>query len=335
MKKKSNHTNKAFKKVKNLELVLKELNNELKDSFSNDFSLPKKPIILIMGCARSGSTLLLQFLAESGLFSYPTNLIARFYKNPYLGIKVQQALLDFDPLNQIGFNLDEKKFDSNLGKTIGALAPSEFWYFWREYFNFSKSNFNYLDKNELSKIDVNEFLKKVAAFETLTSKPLVMKGMMLNWNIPFLHSIYDKFIFINLKREPLSNANSLINAREKYFSDKEVWYSFKPKEFEILKKEPYQKQVVGQVYYTNKAVDDGLKNVPASNVIDITYEKFCNNPYCIIENLKEKYTALGFTLDSNLMSEKFKEKSFNKSNTINLSETEIKVMEDYLKIISK
>jgi len=324
---------KGFKKDDRLEKVLFELNDELKDSFSDKLEHPNKPIILIMGCARSGSTLLLQYLSQTGLFSYPTNLIARFYKNPYLGIKIQQALLDFDPLNQIGFELTDKQYSSKLGKTFGALAPSEFWYFWRQYFDFSKRQYNFLNKENLSAINSDSFLKKIAAFELITSKPLVMKGMMLNWNIPFLHKMYDKFIFVNLERDIIVNGQSLLNARNKYFNDIETWYSFKPKEYDDLKNRPAQEQVIGQVYYTQKAVKEGLKLVPNKNKITISYENFCKNPIGLVEEVQKKFTQLNTKLSAKTLSEENKKVVFTPNKELMLSIEELESMSNFLKRI--
>jgi len=282
-----------FKKSQSLEKVLIRLNDYISQPPVIRLKLkPTKPIILIMGCARSGSTLLMQWLCSLGLFSYPSNLIARFYKNPYLGILVQQALLEFDPLNQIGFENAKinESFDSNLGRTHGALAPSEYWYFWRQFFNFS--GLNMLSDFELSKVDHGLFLSQLASFENLISKPLLMKGMMLNWHIPYLYSIYSKFFFINIQRDPLFNAQSLLLSREKFFGDKEKWYSFKPAEYEYLKSKCALEQVAGQVIFTQRTINKGLKAIPEQNYISINYESFCANPVSIFNKIKKKYEFL-------------------------------------------
>ena len=287
----------AFKKNNDLELVLAEINRLIAPLNQENLTLPKKPIILVMGCARSGSTLLMQYLASLGNFSYPTNLIARFYKNPYLGILIQKALVELDDSNQIGFKSEITEFNSDLGKTSGALQPSEFWYFWREYFKFS--TYNFLSENEQELVDTNLFFKKLSAFESLTNKPLLMKGMMLNWNIPYLYSIYNKFIFINLERDVIDNAQSLLQARQSFFGDKTKWYSFKPLEYESLKNKTPEEQVIGQVMYTQNAIKQGLKEIPLSNQITINYNEFCLNPSSIIGALNLKFKSLGLELDLN------------------------------------
>ena len=46
---------------------------------------PKLPVLLIVGNPRSGTTLLYQWLAATGLFAYPSNIMSRFYRAPYIG----------------------------------------------------------------------------------------------------------------------------------------------------------------------------------------------------------------------------------------------------------
>jgi hypothetical protein len=279
-----------FKKNQMLEHALNDMNNLIEPLAKTKLSLPQKPIVLILGNARSGSTLMLQYLSSLNIFSYPSNLIARFYKNPYLGIRIQQSLLEFDASNQLEFENNSEKFKSNLGKTSGALAPSEYWYFWREYFKFGE--INKLNPEELLKVDSEGFLKKLSALENLTGQPLVMKGMMVNWNIPYLYSIYPKFIFVNLKRDKISNAQSLLKARKIFFNDAEKWYSFKPEEYKELSKKSVVDQVVGQVYYTQEAIDEGLETIPKTNIIDISYEEFCENPSELVNSIKLKFNDL-------------------------------------------
>jgi hypothetical protein len=289
-----------FKKDSSLEESLKALNGHIENINIPALNLPEKPIILIMGCPRSGSTLMMQYLAASGLFSYPSNLISRFYNNPYMGILVQQVLLEKDPNNQLDFNLTKDFYQSNLGKTKGALAPSEFWYFWRTFFE--QSGINKFDEKTLRQVNQTHFLKKLSAFECLTGKSPVMKGMILNWNIPYLHSIYNRFIFINLTRDIVPNAKSLLNARRSFFNDETKWYSFKPPEFETLRSKTPIEQVVGQVYYTNKAISDGLSQLPSSNIINIAYEEFCKTPSYLIQQISQRFEEFNFHLETNIKS---------------------------------
>jgi hypothetical protein len=67
-----------------LNLLNSNLENTEKDLISQ-FKEPQYPVVFIVGVARSGSTLLYQYFAQSSFFSYPSNIISRFYKAPYIG----------------------------------------------------------------------------------------------------------------------------------------------------------------------------------------------------------------------------------------------------------
>ena len=325
----NNERTSFFKKDDRLEDVLTEINAEIESIFKKKLKKkPDFPIVLIMGCARCGSTLLLQWLASLNIFSYPSNLISRFFRNPYFGIRIQQGLIEYDSTNQLDMTSNNRiKFSSSLGKTIGALEPSEFWYFWRQYFKFGE--YNILPDSELNFVDTDDFLQKLSAFEMLTGKPLVMKGMMLNWHIPFLYSINPKFIFIDLKRNHFFNAQSLLFAREKFFSNRDKWYSFKPEEHEFLAKREPLAQVAGQVIYTRKAIDKGMGEIPDVNKILLTYEKFCSKPFLLLEELKQKFNLLGYSLNTNNI-EKSSLNPIEVRDEIRLKEAEVKKLKNYL-----
>ena len=285
-----------FKKNDDLEIALTDLNKLISTvNCEVEFSQPERPVVLLMGCPRAGSTLMLQWLASLGVFSYPSNLIARFYKNPFIGIRAQQSLLELDPLNQLGFKENTNNFTSELGKTQGALSPSEFWYFWREYFEFGE--INRLNADQLKNVNRERFLNQIGAFEFLTGKPLVMKGMMLYDHIPFLYSLNKNFVFVDLSRDLFFNAQSLIFAREQFFDDRNKWYSFKPQEYVTLKDKNPMEQVAGQVYYIRNSIDNGLAQIPESNQLSIDYSAFCSNPKALLLNIKSKFAQLGFNLD--------------------------------------
>ncbi len=282
---------KQFLKNTNLESLLIELNGLLspvQDNVTVNFHKPEYPVVFIVGCARAGSTLLMQWLANTGEFAYPTNFISRFYSAPFIGAKIQQMLTDPKYRFKDEF-LDLKKhamYKSELGKTSGLLAPNEFYYFWRRFFKFGEVQ--YLDKTEISKIDIKKFCSELASLQAVFEKPLAMKGHIINWNISFISRIIPNSIFVHVKRKPIFNAQSLIEAREKFYGDLNEWYSFKPIEYPMLKElDPY-KQVAGQVYFTNRAIHQELSKIPSRRQLEINYEEFCKSPSKIYEQLGER-----------------------------------------------
>lgn len=265
------------------------------------FNKPKKKVFFIVGCARSGSTLLYQYLAKTNLFAYPTNLVSRFYYAPYVGARVQQLLLDNDSKGEI-FNIENNQFEyeSKLGKTSGAGAPHEFWYFWDRFFKFD--DLQQLSEKSKKNINWELFNKELHAFESAFDKPILMKAMKLNWHLDLLVKNIPNVHIIFIKRDVLYNAQSLLQAREDFFGNKESWYSFKTENYSELNKLSPEKQVVHQVFGTNKAIQQQLDLLEKSQYTTINYEDFCESPNELMINL---YKSAGLTLRGELLNSQF------------------------------
>jgi len=221
------------------------------------------------------------------LFTYPTNLVSRFYYAPYLGARLQEMLFDVDFQGEMQIARNDEAFSSRLGKTRGILSPHEFWYFWRRFFEFGEDQL--LEEASFDPTKGVEFIRELRAFQSVKWLPLVLKGMMLNWNIPYLASLYDRSCFLFVRRETMANAESLVRTREEFFGDVRKWYSFKPPGFcSVLHLEP-QEQAIWQVLETNAAIQCGLTQLCASQIFEVDYEEFCHDPWVVIEQIGERW----------------------------------------------
>lgn len=318
---------KHFRRNENLESLLNELNNLLapvEDDVIQKYSTPQYPSVFLVGCARSGSTVLMQWLANTNEFTYPTNIISRFYRAPYIGAKIQQMLSDpkFRYRNEFADFGSPISFNSELGKTSGVLSPNEFFYFWRRFFKFGE--IQYLDEASLNQIDTIKFCAELAAIEAVFNKPLAMKGLIVNWNIPFIHKILPKAIFVYIKRNLTYNAQSLIEARESFLGDRTKWYSFKPIEYSKLEHlDPY-KQVAGQVFYTNRSIEQGLSQIDDKNWMLIEYENFCESPNIIYQQLCQKLALHGYKLSPEYIGPEH----FDSTNQVRLPQAQFNLISD-------
>lgn len=290
-----------FQRNKSLESFLTEVNADL---WHVEESLlpahkPAFPLVFVMGPLRSGSTLLTQWLANTGLFAYPTNLLSRFYRAPIMGAKLQLLLADerYNFRDELKDFSQPVSFDSENGKTKGALAPNEFWYFWRRFLPFG--NIDYLPTSELfEKVDTKTLIAEFSGMMGVFNKPISLKAMILNYNIDFLDALFEKAVFIHCKRDPLTNMESALNARKRQLGDIDKWYSFKIPEYpELSRLDPYE-QVAGQIFHVNKAVEQGLENVAQHKKMTVQYEDFCRRPEAVFDQLKSKLGANGYDLDA-------------------------------------
>lgn len=290
-----------FRRNAELEGLLDELNGLLAGPQAEVLAAhtrPRQPVVFVMGCARSGTTLAMQLLAASGWFGYPSNLISRFYAAPYIGARIQQMLVArkyaFGDELAAGAGDGALDFSSALGKTRGMLAPNEFWYFWRRYF--PPIDVHPYSENQLQGVDQAGFRAELAALEAALERPLAMKGMIMNWNIPFLAELLDNVLFVHVKRDPFFNMQSLWLARRQFFGDDAAWYSFKPPEYEALRQRPVAEQLAGQVFHTNRAIEAGLAQVPEASRLVLDYEELCLDPAAVLARLAARLEQLGCRL---------------------------------------
>ena len=284
----------AFRRNARLEELLDTLNRFL--ACSEQAALKQyseqqmdHPVVFVMGPHRSGTTLFMQWLANSGVVAYPTNMLSRFYGAPLVGASIQILLTDprFNFRNEIlDFN-SRIRYDSENGKTEGALAPNEFWYFWRRFLPFRE--LDWLSDEELFRVvDRKSLVDELSGLTRVFGKPFALKGMILNYNIPYLDSIFKNALFVQIKRDPVTNVASILDARKRQLGSEKEWYSFKIPEYPQLKDLDPITQSAGQLHYINKAVSLGMSNLDEGRRLVVQYESFCQNPVATYAQLVEK-----------------------------------------------
>jgi hypothetical protein len=282
----------SFSRNPELEKLLKDINSSLwicEERILDNYQLAHFPLVLIMGPMRSGTTLFMQWLANTGLISYPTNLLARFYQAPIFGAKIQLLLTDphYNFRDELWEFTHQSDYRSENGKTKGILAPNEFWYFWRRFLA-DPGRDVWADDELRQSMDTQTMLAELAGVMDVFQRPFAAKAMLFNYNIPYLDSIMDKVIFVQIKRDPVANVASVLDARNRQLGSENAWYSFKIPEYEQLKDLDPVQQVAGQVHYINNAVTQGMEKVDEARKLVVQYEEFCANPEKIFKSLTRK-----------------------------------------------
>jgi len=316
----------VFQPNKSLDQLIAELTAILKplqQNIQSQFTENSYPFLFIVGAPRSGTTLLLQWIASLGDFAYPTNLLNRFSYAPYLGAQIQKILFDkkYDFGNEFADLKSSLNYQSNLGKSQGALATNEFQFFFRQYMN----NFepSYLNSKELEQVNFDGIKKGLISIEKAFEKPFVVKLTMLQCHLTEIYKHIPNAIFLFVKRDPLYNMQSLLLAREKYFGNRKVWWSVKPKEYEMLKDMDEYHQVAGQVYFTNESIASEVEEISEAHKIVVNYESFCSNPDLIFDILSKKLDILGFSVNSIFKkSSSFVDSNINKISVFELDKLE-------------
>jgi len=260
-------------------------------------SQPQWPVGCIIGNPRSGSTLLLQFMASTGMFSYPTNVLTRFAYAPYIGALIQKMLFNskYDFHGDFADIQSQINFTSELGKSKGALATNEFQHFFRNYMpNF---DVEWLNDDALKKVDCKALAKGLASIEKAFNQPFITKANILQYNLEFFDREISSLFYMYIKRVPIFIMQSILISRQKYYDTRDIWLSVKPKEYEHLKDMDIYHQIAGQVYFTEMAIEDGLRYVSERNKLTIEYESLCEDPKTFYRRIVKKYASLGCDLN--------------------------------------
>lgn len=291
---------KEFKKNKKLDNLLADLIEVLKplqQKIEKRFKKMNYPFLFIVGCPRSGTTILLQWLASLGVFSYPSNFLTRFAYSPYVGALVQTMLFnkEYDFNNDFYDIQSSINFKSILGKSKGALAVNEFQHFFRNYMD----NFDpeYLSEEQELKVDFEGIKYGLNSITETTNKPFVTKLFMLQYNLSNVITNMERSLLLHIRRKPLFNMQSIYFARIKYFNDINIWLGAKPKEYRWLKDMDIYHQIAGQVYFTYKKIKSQLKNFKNENKLVLKYEKFCETPEIYYQKIIKKLRKLYYKID--------------------------------------
>lgn len=272
---------------------------------NDEFSVPKYPVVVVVGCPRSGTTFLTQLLAATGAFAYPSNLIARFAYAPHIGALIQQLLLnpEYDLGNEFSDLRSGSNFASNVGKTSGALGINEFFHFWRRFFPHHDPG--HLEEGELESVKIGQMRQELASIQAVFGAPFMSKGMMLQYNLAHFAKAMPELKIVHVKRDPLYLMQSVTQARLKYYGTDKIWWSVKPKEYSFLKDSEPATQVAGQVLFTDQAIQSQIKDLPTNRWITACYESVCKDPRKFLKELAERFDIPDVANDMTLVAQEY------------------------------
>lgn len=305
-----------YKKDQKIEDLFSNFNQKLSELESEEiasFDSPRQDVIFIVGPQRSGTTLLMQLIANRFIVNYPDNLIARFWKAPYLGAQLKSKL-DYNP---------DLSLKSDLGFTNGIAQPHEFGYFWKRWFDDYQLPF-FSEKNS------SELNKELAAWQSINEMPLVFKNLIqVVPNLDHLAKSIDNCKFIFVSRDDLYVIQSTLQSRKKLFGNTKSWFGIKPNHFsKIIEQSDPLLQCTEQVFYLNQQLSNFKKSLNPKRYCTVNYEKLVDNPNLELDKI-ESHFVLNNKSDFNL------EDFIDNRNNINLNHFEIEKVMSHLSKLEK
>ena len=245
----------------------------------------KKPVIII-GCPRSGTSLLFTILSTSrylwSLYRESNDIWENFYN--LTGKEFKNEVLTSEDLNEEVKNLLLNEFHKY------SFNNYYLGYFVREY----------LQKNSLLKTLLTQanFLYK---HSTLEEYRLVEKTPKNCFRISFMNKLFDDCKFVFLKRDGRSNINSLLEGwklKGKYIRMKNPsitlsikgyegngWNFVMPPDWENYTNRSLEEVCAFQWVSSNKAAIEGLKLIDERRKHIVSYEELSSTPYETVKKL--------------------------------------------------
>ena len=236
------------------------------------------PAIFVLALPRSGSTVTYQSICHGLEVNYLSNLWSLLYQLPFLGgrLSARRALSH------------RSDFTSEHGFVAGLDGPAEglkFWQWWLDC-GLSDADCASLPTAKLAKR--TSYLRDVFSALACTGQPFATSYLGHTLVPERVQRAFPGAVFIRLKREPVSNALSLLKSMRKGDSD---WFSVRPRECDVLQTETEYERVAAQVYWLNRRLDDD--SCSDSQMLTIHYEDLCENPEREIERVRNWCCEMG------------------------------------------
>jgi LPS sulfotransferase NodH len=270
-----------FLKDPETELFLEEMNRHLKPMEERLYAVdaPDQPFIFVVGLPRSGTTLLSQILAAGLEIGYVNNLMSRFWLAPVTGLRLSRAVCGSSRAST---------FRSSYGATSDPMDVHEFGYFWRHWLQ--KRTFQ--DVRDAHKaedlIDWCGLRRVLANLQAQFKAPMVFKNIFGSYHIDRLHRELGQVVYLYVERDPLDVAVSILQARQKYYSDINKWWSYVPPDYEKVINEDHWTQIAGQVHYLKRYYSRNFSRFPEpQRVVHVKFSDLCNNPRGVISRVQD------------------------------------------------
>jgi LPS sulfotransferase NodH len=239
------------------------------------------PLIYIVGAPRSGTTLLSQVVSRYLPVGYISNLAARFWLRPSVGIALARTVLGDDARSRIGFK-------SAFGVTDAPEGPHEFGYFWRHWLRLDQAPTHHLSDTALATLD-SAGLRHALEHEILASfgTPVAFKNVICGFHAAFLSSLHPASLFVHITRDLRATAASVLHSRNQRYGAYDTWWSLKPSTYPFFPAPcDAADEVVRQVVDCRREMTAELAR-PGVHALSVEYGDFCRDPLAVLRRIAD------------------------------------------------
>ncbi len=239
---------------------------------------PKRdiPPIFIVGLPRVGSTLASILATRHLRCAYFSNLLMATPASPVITAMLAGPRRAFGGTDDLG---------NRFGETSQSQAPSQGYRFWNLHLGTSEVPAP-LDDGRKAVLR-----QTIAALQGIAGGPFINKWQKNGLRIPFLADLFPGSVFIEVTRDPLETALSILSARRASPDGESRWFSVRPSTLGLSDYFNVHEQIAAQIVATRAILDRDLGSLPTANVQTYAYTAICADPQSWLKRVASRYEA--------------------------------------------
>jgi hypothetical protein len=245
-----------------LDMLLRRREQKLYDSAT----APQRPVLLVCGAPRSGTTVCSQILIHHLPVAYLTNLTAVFPRSPIMA----QRLFRLDLRNEA---VTPRSF---YGKTRHWWGPNDALYLWDRWLGKDRTR----APESLSAEARDRMRRFFATVETAAGRPVLNKNNSLDHSAHLVAEALETAHFLCVVREPLFLAQSLYQARFDIHGSEDESYGVRPPVADESL-DPLE-EVARQALYHQQLAELQRSRVGPGRFHILSYDDVCADPAEIV-----------------------------------------------------
>lgn len=238
---------------------------------------PPYPPIFVLGPPRSGTTLLMQVLAQRFHTCYFTNFIDRFHASPVVAGAVARAFGGCKVIS--GYN-------SHYGRTSHWNDPSDGTKTWLRWFPYAPV---YSPLNSIPNQAVQEIRATVALYERIYNAPFINKAQRNNGRLLELDRIFPDALFIRIHRSPVRIIQSILHAMNNDLRGHDIWFSLRPSNHAEITTTDLLEHVCEEIFFTEKDITRDSRTIGEHRIFNLEYDNLCAEPANVLAAIKRFY----------------------------------------------
>lgn len=231
---------------------------------------PQRPVVLVTGAPRSGTTVLSQALIHHLPVTFFNNLTAVF---PHAPIAANRLFGRFLPA-------PARTLHSYYGRTSGFASENDGLHIWDRWLGHDR----YAMPERLDDATAADMRRFFAAWEHAFGRPIVNKNNALATGAITIADALPTAHFIYIRRDPVFTVQSILGARETIQGTRAAPYGVTDPARRNVAAAPIE-DVCAQLLYHERRTAEAHRVIGGARFWVVDYEDFCAAPHAIVERV--------------------------------------------------